>query len=279
VPRSAHDVVVSSVAATARSSVAVVTSAGRLIRVGALEIPALPPSAHSPSLAGGAPVTEFVALEPGETVVGLAAPDAAGAGLALGTAGGVIKRVAPDYPGSSSEFEVISLKPGDRVVGAVQLTTEDCDLVFISTDAQLLRFPAAAVRPQGRAAAGMAGIRLPARATVAWFGAIGTGAGEAVVVTLAGSTGALPGTGAETVKVTPYREYPAKGRGTGGVRCHRFLKGEDTLVLAWAGPGPARGATNAGVPVDLPAPDGRRDGSGARIRQPLASLGGLAPPT
>ena len=231
-------------------------------------------------------MTEFVALAAGETVVGLAAPDAAGAGLVLGTAGGVVKRVAPDYPGSASEFEVISLKPGDRVVGAVQLTTEDCDLVFISTDAQLLRFPAASVRPQGRAAAGMAGIRLAARATVAWFGAMAAGsgdsgagaAGEPVVATVAGSTGALPGTGAATAKVTPYREYPAKGRATGGVRCHRFLKGEDTLVLAWAGPGPVRGATDAGVPVDLPAPDGRRDGSGTQVRRPLTSLGGLAPP-
>ena len=37
--------------------------------------------------------------------------------------------------------------------------------------------------------------------------------------------------------MTPYAEYPAKGRATGGVRCHRFLKGEDLLVLAWAGPG------------------------------------------
>ena len=27
-----------------------------------------------------------------------------------------------------------------------------------------------------------------------------------------------------------------KGRATGGVRAHRFLKGEDTLVFAWAGP-------------------------------------------
>jgi len=129
----------------------------------------------------------------------------------------------------------------------------------------------------------MAGIRLSARASVAWFGAVMTGAGDAgdaepVVVTVAGSAGALPGTGAATVKVTPYREYPPKGRATGGVRCHRFLKGEDTLVLAWAGPGPARGATDAGVPVNLPAADGRRDGSGDRIRQPLTALGGLAPP-
>ncbi len=286
-PRAAHDVIVSSVPATARGTVAVVTSIGRLIRLGVLEIPALPPSAHSPALAGGAPVSEFVGLEAGETVVGLAAPDAAAAGLALGTASGIVKRVAPDYPQNAADFEVISLKDGDRVVGAVQLASEDQDLVFITSDGQLLRFGAATVRPQGRAAGGMAGIRLAAGASVIWFGAVtpdGNGAvtpdsagSGAVVVTAAGSSGALPGTAAATVKVTPYAEYPAKGRATGGVRCHRFLKGEDTLVLAWAGPAPARGATDAGVPVDLPPAEGRRDGSGERVRQPLGAVGGLAP--
>jgi DNA gyrase subunit A len=99
------------------------------------------------------------------------------------------------------------------------------------------------------------------------------------VVTVAGSAGALPGASAATVKVTPYAEYPPKGRATGGVRCHRLLKGEDALVLAWAGPGPARGATEAGTPVPLPPPDGRRDGSGVRIRHPLAALGGAARPS
>jgi DNA gyrase subunit A len=195
----------------------------------------------------------------------------------------VVKRVAPDYPANATEFEVISLKDGDRVVGAVQLDGEDADLVFIASDAQLLRFRASAVRPQGRAAGGMAGIRLSAGAAVSWFGALPDGASpaagaDAVVVTVAGSSHALPGTAAATVKVTPYEEYPAKGRATGGVRCHRFLKGEDTLVLAWAGPGPARAATDAGVPVYLPDADGRRDGSGERIRQGLAALGGSAAP-
>jgi DNA gyrase subunit A len=294
-PRAAHDAIVAAVPSTARGTIALVTSLGRLIRLGVLEIPALPPSAHSPSLAGGAPVSEFVALAAGESVVGLAAADAAGAGLALGTASGVVKRVTPDYPGSSGEFDVIALKDGDRVVGAVQLASEEQDLVFITSDAQLLRFGASAVRPQGRAAGGMAGIRLSARAKVIWFGAVspdrtGAGAGDAafpggnppggpVVATVAGAAGALPGTGAATVKVTPYAEYPAKGRATGGVRCHRFLKGEDALILAWAGPAPARGATEAGVPVDLPPADGRRDGSGVRVRQPLTALGGLTPPT
>ena len=282
-PRAAHDAITAAVPATARGTTAVVTSLGRLIRISVLEIPALPPSAHSPGLAGGAPVTEFVALTPGETVVGLAAPDAAGAGLAVGTSAGVVKRVAPDYPGNASEFDVIALKDSDRVVGAVQLASEDQDLVFITSDGQLLRFGARSVRPQGRAASGMAGVRLSARASVIWFGAVtkefpgGDPAGGPVVVTVAGAAGALPGTGAATVKVSPYLGYPAKGRATGGVRCHRFLKGEDALVLAWAGPAPARGATDAGVPVDLPPADPRRDGSGIRVRQPLAALGGLAP--
>ena len=291
-PRAAHDVIVATAPATARGATAVVTSRGRLVRISVLEIPALPPGAHSPALAGGAPISEFVGLETGETVVGLAAPDTAGAGLVLGTAQGVVKRVAPDYPANATDFEVISLRDGDHVVGAVQLATEDADLVFITSDAQLLRFRAAAVRPQGRAAGGMAGVRLASRASVIWFGAVpdavasaagagtdATGAPGAVVVTVAGSSRALPGTAAATIKVSPYLEFPAKGRATGGVRCQRFLKGEDSLVLAWAGRAPARGATEAGVPVELPDADGRRDGSGERVRQPLAALGGLASPS
>jgi DNA gyrase subunit A len=277
------------VASTARGAVGVVTSQGRLIRLGVLELPALPPSAHSPGLAGGAPVSEFLSLEPGEIVVGIAAADGsgpgAGAGLAVGTATGVVKRVAPDDPQNATDFEVIALKEGDRVVGAVQLADEEQDLVFVTSDAQLLRFGAAAVRPQGRSAGGMAGIRLAPRATVVWFGAVDPAGADApddsdrapVVVTVAGSAGALPGTSAVTVKVTPYAEYPPKGRATGGVRCHRFLKGEDVLVLAWAGPGPAHGATEAGTAVELPPPDGRRDGSGVPVRHPLAALGGPAP--
>jgi DNA gyrase subunit A len=289
-PRAAHDAIISAVPCTARGTIGVVTSLGRLIRLGVLELPALPPSVHSPGLAGGAPVGEFVGTEPGETVVAIVAGDGGG-GLALGTASGVVKRVAPDYPQNAADFEVVSLKDGDRVVGAVQLASEDQDLVFITSDAQLLRFGAASVRPQGRAAGGMTGIRLSPRASVVWFGAVdpagvggasgadgAAGHRDAVVVTVAGSAGTLPGTMAATVKVSPYREYPPKGRGTGGVRCHRFLKGEDILVLAWAGPGPARAATDAGTPVELPAADGRRDGSGERVRTPLAAVGGAALP-
>jgi DNA gyrase subunit A len=276
--RAAHDVIVCRLTTSARGTIGVVTSAGRLIKLGVLELPALPPSAHSPALSGGAPISEFVTTGPGETVVGIVAAEAAGAGLALGTAQGVVKRVTPDYPQSAADFDVIALRDGDRVVGAVQLDSEEAELVFITSDAQLLRFAAAAVRPQGRAAAGMAGIRLAPRASVVWFGAVEdtVDSPTPVVVTVAGSAAALPGTSAMTVKVSLLADFPPKGRATGGVRCHRFLRGEDALVLAWAGPEPARGSTEAGTPVDLPPPTGRRDGSGERVAQPLAGIGGTA---
>jgi DNA gyrase subunit A len=291
--RAAHDIVASAVAATARGTIGAVTSAGRMLRLSVLEIPALPPNDAAPSLSGGHPVTEFVTLDPGELVLALTTAEEAGPGVALGTASGVVKRVLPDYPANRDEFELITLKEGDRVVGAVQLTGEDAELVFVTSDAQLLRFPAASVRPQGRAAGGMAGIRLSEGASVVWFGAIGAAgaagtpdpvasgvaqpasgaAGETVVVTVAGRAGALPGASAASVKVTPFAEYPPKGRATGGVRCQRFLKGEDRLVMAWVGPGPALGATEAGVPVDLSGMQGRRDGSGTPLTRQLAHIG------
>ncbi len=158
------------------------------------------------------------------------------------------------------------------MVGAVDLSTGEETLCFISTDAQLLHFGAGAVRPQGRAGGGMAGIKLAAGSTVTWFGALG--AADSVVVTSSGSSTALPGTEPGAVKVTPFSEYPAKGRATGGVRCHRFLKGEDALVFGWAGDAPARAAAASGAPVDLPDATGRRDGSGTPGSQPIAACAG-----
>ena len=279
--RSTHDLVVSAVRTTARGEVTAVTSRGRMIRLPALDMPTLPPTSTGPSLSGGAPVPEFVALEPGERVLGLHSLLDASPGLALGTAQGVVKRVAVDHPGNRDSWEAIALRDGDEVVGAVELPDHDCDLVFVTDDAQLLRLRADKVRPQGRSAAGMAGINLSDGARAIFFGAVDLSAqdGEwaAVVVTIAGSASALPGTQPGTVKVTPFAEYPVKGRATSGVRCHRFLKGEDALLLAWAGLAPARAAAANGVPLDLPEPNGRRDGSGAPLGQPVHAVSGAVP--
>ncbi len=333
----AADIVASVLATTVRATIGAVTSAGRMIKFSVLEIPALSPAgasgtaglgASASALSAGHPIGEFVpGLADDETVLALAALDGGDTnGVVLGTASGVVKRVQPDYPANRDEFELITLKDDDRVIGAAYLTGDDAELVFITSDAQLLRFSANSVRPQGRPAAGMAGIRLSGGATAIWFGAIGpavtrsarptlpasppngrsgnheaalaamadlraevTGepaeeqgggawpttpeAAAAVVVTIAGRSGALPGTGGASVKVTPFAEFPPKGRATGGVRCQRFLKGEDGLIQAWLGQVPVIGVTESGVVVDLSGMTGKRDGSGNAITRQLSHLG------
>ncbi|MFD8013466.1 DNA topoisomerase (ATP-hydrolyzing) subunit A [Streptomyces sp. NPDC058955] len=270
-----HDVIVSSVAATQRGDVGAVTSAGRLLRIAVIDLPQLPDTAAAPNLAGGAPLSEFLSLEADETVVCLTTLDESSPGLALGTLQGVVKRVVPDYPANKDELEVITLKDGDRIVGATELRTGEEDLVFITSDAQLLRYPAAQVRPQGRPAGGMAGIKLAAGAEVLCFAAVDPAA-DAAVFTVAGTSGTLDGAAATSAKLTPFDQYPRKGRATGGVRCQRFLKGEDALVLAWAGALPARAAQKNGTPVELPEPDPRRDGSGTPLPKPVDVVAGPA---
>jgi DNA gyrase subunit A len=272
--RANHDVIVSAVRTTARSEIGALTSRGRVVRLNVLDLPALPPSANHPNLQGGLPFDLVRSLDAGERVLALCALRSDGPGLALGTRQGVVKRVNPEVLGKD-EWDVISLKDGDEVVGAVELTSGDEELCFISSDAQLLHFGAAGVRPQGRSGGGMAGIKLAAGENAVWFGALDPG--TSVVVTASGSSTALPGTEPGAVKVTPFAEYPGKGRATGGVRCHRFLKGEDALVFAWAGAAPARAAAASGSPVDLPDPVGRRDGSGIPGSQPIVACAGPVP--
>ena len=273
--RSTHDVIISATPATTRGQFGIVTSAGRVLRLNTVDLPSLPSVSGIPALSAGAPLGAFVDLPVDEAPLCLTTLDDTG-GVTLATARGVVKRVVADALQNKDSWEVIRLDDGDRVVGASRLPEAEADqseLVFITSDAQLLRIPASSVRPQGRAAAGMAGIKLAPGAEVISFQAVRPD-DQALIVTVAGSAAALPGTEPGTVKVTPLAEYPAKGRATGGVRCHKFRSGEDRLILAWAGTGPARAATASGGPLTLPDPDPRRDATGVPSTAPIASVAG-----
>ncbi len=280
--RGRHDVVVSLARTTARGQLGLLTSAGRLVRISALDLPAVPGvTTGALSLRGGAPVSEFLELGKGERVLALCSLRTDGPGLALATRQGVVKRVTPDWPVKGDAFEVISLKPGDEVVGATELVDGEEELVFFTSTADLLRFPAAEVRPQGRGGGGIAGIKLSGEASVVGFHAVALTAGgtlfdEPVVVTGGGLPPEGRGKGAgvvSTVKVTPLSDYPRKGRATGGVRCQRLLSGEALLVLGWAGPSPAWAAAAGGEPVDLPTTYGKRDGSGTPVDKAPTAVG------
>lgn len=267
--RSKHDVFNSIIKTTARAEIAALTSLGRMLRLQVVDMPVLPPTAALPNLSGGVAAKEFITLNKGEKLVGFVPLNAV---FAVGTAAGVVKRVTPDYPLNRDDWEYISLKPKDQVVAAAPAADTD-DLVFITRSAQLLRFSAANVRPQGRTAGGMAGIKLGAGDAVISFAVVSPADPHAVVVTVAGGQEALPGTPSGSAKVTAFSEYPAKGRATGGVRAHRFLRGEDRLLLAWAGHGPAKASTTAGVVRALPVEHGHRDGSGVALSAAIDLVG------
>ncbi|MDR1512291.1 MAG: DNA topoisomerase IV subunit A [Propionibacteriaceae bacterium] len=269
-PRAGHDVVASSIQTTTRGELGALTSLGRVVRLAAIDLPSIPATADAANFQGGSPLAELVQLEPRERVLALTTLSDATFGWAFGTRRGVVKRTNPELIGKDA-WDLIRLDSGDEVVGAVELHDDSLDFCFITSDAQLLRFPSASVRPQGRSGGGMAGVNLAHGATVVFFGAVDPATSD--VVTVAGSSGALPGTDTGSVKVTPLDLYPAKGRATGGVRCQRFLKGEDTLLLAWAGPAPAVAAAASGSPITLPTPDSRRDMSGTPVPQPIAAIG------
>ena len=295
-----------------RATYGLVTSAGRLVLAHVVDLPALP-AAATLSLKGGVQADELIGMtestDPirGERVITAIAmeqptPGKASAkdesedggaaeakplpSLAIGTRNGVIKRWNREAPTTMDSWPVIDLKDGDEVVFAA-VAEDDDRLVFISSDSSLLTFEAKNVRPQGRTAGGMAGIKLAEGARVAAFNVVPAGKvawtyeeGEngltsgsgAVVLTVAGDSDALPGTENGAAKVTPLEMYPTKGRATGGVRSQRFLKGQNTLILAWVGLYPLHASTSAGSPVELPKPDMRRDGSGVDLASPIAFI-------
>ena len=113
--RANHDVIVSVVRTTVRGDVGVLTSHGRVVRIGVLDLPALPPSANDPHLQGGLPVSEVLSLASGERALALTALRTDGPGLALGTRQGVVKRVNPEVLTNRDEWEVIGLKDDDEV--------------------------------------------------------------------------------------------------------------------------------------------------------------------
>lgn len=295
--RAKDDQIVSMFRASTRSSYGLVTSAGRLVLAHVVEMPKV--SADGPlSVTGGVKAEELLGMtentDPirGERVIAaIDMPSTDDGGqlvpLALGTRNGVVKRWNRESPTTMDSWSVIDLKDDDEVLAAAEARDED-RLVFVSTDSSLLTFEAKNVRPQGRTAGGMAGIRLAEGCSVAAFAVVPDGkvtwnyeegenglfsASGAVVLTVAGDSEALPGTENGAAKVTPLEMYPTKGRGTGGVRSQRFLKGQDTLILAFVGAYPLHASTQSGAPVELPKPDMRRDGSGTDLSAPIAVVG------
>lgn len=239
-------------ATTTRSDVVFVTDAGRMLRTHVGDIPVGEYTSHN----SGTPAAEFLGLGKKEKVLGVFPVDEKTI-VALGTRSGIVKRVLPDFP-QKADFSCVNLKDGDRVIGAAA-SVDSHEFVFITQDAQLLRFDASSVRPQGINGAGMAGIKTDSE--VVYFGVIKPKE-KNVVLTVANSSASLPGTDGGGIKVTKLAEFPKRGRATGGVRCQKFIRGQNQIVLGYAGPEGFQLVDSKGKAIGVEYKLQKRDASG-----------------
>jgi len=253
--RPRHDTMRSSLLTSTHATILAITDKGNAYKVPVMEIPALSSREGKVSLRGAMPSREIATMDKSETVIGIAPSSADGYyGVAMATSQGTIKIFNFDVPQRSASFPIMSVKPGDEIVAAYAVKESD-QLVLISSDTSLLTYSANLIRPQGKSGGGVAGMRVAADAKIIGFSVVGADIiADAKVVTATQST----------VKVTPLTEYPSKGRGTGGVRSHKLLKGETGLVAAGTYID-AAGSAEKGEPIDLPTELGKRDGSGIKI--------------
>ncbi len=156
----------------------------------------------------GVSVMNVLALDAEERITAIiAVPDFnAAAYCTMATERGTIKRVrlAEFASVRPSGLIAIRLAAEDHLRWA-RLTGGEDHILLITARGRALRFHEGQVRPMGRAAAGVRGIRLAAGDRVASMDVVEPG-GDLLVVTRNGYG-----------KRTSLEEYPAKGRGTGGV--------------------------------------------------------------
>ena len=264
--RKKHDAIGTVISSTTRSDIGFLSSDGVMHRVHASDIPAADDSFDAASsisaaefLGLGKQIKLVGAFELGEDTI-----------IAIGTKQGVVKRLAGDFL-PKAEFEVISLKPGDQVVGAA-ISTEKDELIFVTDDAQLLRFDASQVRPQGRGAAGMAGIKLSEGAQAIYFTSLKSSK-ITQVLTAASNSETLGAVDSGSAKLSALSEFPAKGRATGGVRAQKFIRDENQLYFAFVGDAPILASASSGKPLETPKALSKRDSSGTPLSATIISAG------
>ncbi len=214
-----HDVLVQRVACTTHSILTAVTDKGRCFGVDVDSV------AEVTGRARGTAVKELMALDKGETVIGLVAPsngpDAAPP-MMMVTAQGNFKRISvADLTSITGGRPAIKLKPNDAVISLFG-APDGTEVVAVSSNAQAIRCPADSVSVQGKGSAGVGGMKLTEGAKI-----VGAGSAEGSIV--------LSVTDSRTAKVTDAAEIPVRGRNTSGVRLTKFRK-EKNLDWAYVGP-------------------------------------------
>ncbi|MDA2983863.1 MAG: DNA topoisomerase 4 subunit A [Actinomycetota bacterium] len=243
----AADPAVAVLRATTEEILILVDAGGTAHRIAVGDVPVVRPTArgtHVAGLLGGGPDRPLV----GAVVVPADVDDVT---LVTVSANGLIKRspLAEIAGSRQRSITAAGLKPGDELV-AVALCRDGDELVLAHDGGLGIRFSADDVRPMGRSAAGVAGIRTDGARVVA-LGVLGAGDGGTVMSV--SSSG--------TVRRFALDEVGVTGRGGKGVKV-------GDVPLAWFGPRADLHLSVGGEPTVLRGDDvatGRRTGKGSPL--------------
>lgn len=247
---SKNDLYLASVPTTTGSSIGVVTTRGLLYRVPVSSLPVFSPSSK------GIKASSLFELSSGEQVQSLV-DTRPGRFIVLGTSLGNVKKLSTDeLPVRLDARTITGLTSGETVVSAYSIDVSDdsrYDTVFVSSDAQLIRFATEGVSSKGIAAGTVRGMSLGGDATVVHFGLFDHREPAFVVTVSDGGS----------VKVSDVHTYPVVNRGGKGVRGMNLRKNESGVTAACVSKVLPIGVSHGGSIVRYPVEVVKRDASGS----------------
>ena len=212
------DILVRVLTTTAHSYLLFFTNKGKVYRLKAYQVPMMDRTAR------GTAVVNLLQLEPDEVVEALIDTQefVADEFLLFVTRKGVVKKTAfTEYDKNRTNGLIaINLREGDELVRVIQVRESD-DVVLVSSAGQAIRFAGDQVRPMGRSAAGVKGMKLRSDDVVVAAAATSQDDQRHLLTVTEGGYG----------KRTPIDAYPRKGRGTMGVKGIKLTEARGASVI------------------------------------------------
>ncbi len=169
-----------------------------------LKVYQVPRAGHG---ARGRPMVNLLPLEPDERINAVLPVRQFSESnyIFMATSDGTVKKTALDAFSRprTAGIRAIDLHEGDRLVD-VAITDGECDIMLCASTGKAIRFSEADVRPMGRAAAGVRGMRVPE-------------GHEIIALLILGEGEVLTATETGYGKRTAVDEFPVQGRGGQGV--------------------------------------------------------------
>ena len=212
------DILVRVLTTTAHSYLLFFTNRGKVYRLKAYQVPMMDRTAR------GTAVVNLLQLEPDEVVEAVidTREFVADEFLMFVTRQGVVKKTAfTEYDKNRTNGLIaINLRESDELVRVIQVRETD-DIVLVSSSGQASRFAGYLVRPMGRSAAGVRGMKLRDEDVVVAAAASSENDQRFLLTITKGGYG----------KRTPIEAYPRKGRGTMGVKGIKLTEARGAAVV------------------------------------------------